>query len=135
MVESVVVSWAVVSFFLFLGSVTLRWRIVGRVGSIPTILCFVGFAARVAFKRFACTAAGLNVVFPGLLSFVPFHFPAFRLVMSKFVTIEAVPLSSVLHRVFGLFGFSLRWSWFYFILGYQSHFVGRSKAVKPHFSL
>ena len=54
------------------------------------------------------TVVDLSVVFPGLLTFVLFHFPAFRLIMSKFVTIEAVPLSGVLRRVFGLFGFSLR---------------------------
>ena len=64
--------------------------VVGRVSSIPTIFRFVGFAASVTFGRFACAVIGLSIIFPGLLPFVAFQFSALGLVVTEFVTIEAV---------------------------------------------
>ena len=101
--------------FLFLCSVTLWTRIVGSVGSIPTVFRFVGFAARVAFKWFACAAAGLAIVSLGLHPFISFHFPTLRFVVSEFVAVEATSLLGVLRRVVGLFGLSVWWGWFYFV--------------------
>ena len=87
----------------FLCVMTFGSWVVGRVSSIPTIFRFVGFAARVAFERFACAVIGFSVIFPGLLPFVAFQFSAFGLVVSEFVTKDAVAFFGLLRRVLDLF--------------------------------
>ena len=62
---------------------TLRSRIVGRLGSFATIFRFVVFAASIAFECFACTIIGLSVIFSGLLPLVFFHFPTFSFEVSE----------------------------------------------------
>ena len=99
----------------FLCVMTFGSWVVGSVSSIPTIFRFVGFAARVAFGRFACAVIGLSVIFPGSLPFVTFQFSAFGSVVSEFVTKDAVAFFGVLRRVLDLFCLWFCLSWFYFI--------------------
>ena len=65
--------------------------IVGGIGSIPTVFCFVWFAASVAFGWFAGAVTARPVVSAGLHPFNPSHFSAFSFIMSEFVTVKAVP--------------------------------------------
>ena len=107
----------------FLCVMTFGSWVVGRVSSIPTIFRVVGFAASVAFERFACTVIGLSVNFLSLLPFVAFQFSEFGLVVSEFVTIEAVSFFGVLRRVLDLFCLWFCLSRFAFIVWYQIYFV------------
>ena len=119
--------------FPFLLVVTLGSRIVGRVGSIPTILRFVGFAASIACERIACTVVCMTVVFTSLMLLVSFHFSAFSVEMAKFIAIETIPLFGVVGVIFYWFCFTCRLNWVYFVSGDESHLICRSKAIEFHF--
>ena len=94
---------------------TLRSWIIGRVGSVPTIFRFVGFATCFAFERFACTRVSLTIVFSGLHPFISLQFSAFCLIVSKFVAVEAISFFDILRCVVDLFGLSFCWGWFYLV--------------------
>ena len=81
---------------------TLRPRIVGRVGSIPTMFCLMRFAASIAFKRGACTNFGLAVVTPCLLPFIFSHFSAFCLEVAEFIEVETVSYFSISSSILGI---------------------------------
>ena len=85
----------------------LRSRIVGSIGSIPTIFRLVRFAASVAFELSSCVGVFLAVVFASVLPFVALQFTAFSFEMAKLNALETVPFFGVLSSIFGRLGFSL----------------------------
>ena len=89
----------------FLLVVTVRLRIVGSIGSIPTIFRFVGFATSVTYECGAC-AFVWAVVSTGLEPLISSHLLTIGFEMAELVAIKAISVFGVLKIVFCWFRFS-----------------------------